>query len=52
MSRDGFGDLLLQIPKISSLRGDSTAIRIVPSRHQQSGILVTLDLKSDFFHHD
>jgi len=47
-----FRDLLLQIAEILPLRSDATgAIRVIPPCYEPARLLVTLDLKSDFFHH-
>ena len=51
MNRDRLRDLLLQIAEISPLRRDAATIRIVPRRHQPARLLITLDLKGDFFHY-
>jgi hypothetical protein len=49
---DRVRDLLLQIAQILALRGDAApAIRIVPPCHEPTRLLVTLDLKGDFFHY-
>ena len=49
---DRLRDLLLQIAEILALRGDATlAIRIIPPCDEPARLLVTLDLKSDFFHY-
>ena len=49
---DRLRDLLLQIAEILPLRGDATpAIRIIPPCYEPARLLVTLDLKSDFFHY-
>jgi hypothetical protein len=46
-----FRDLLLQIAEVLALRGDAArSIRIVPPCHKTARLLVTLDLKCDFFH--
>jgi len=48
---DRVRDLLLQIAEVLSLRGDATrSIRVVPACHEPARLLVTLDLKGDFFH--
>jgi hypothetical protein len=45
-------DLLLQIAEILALRGDAArSVRIVPPCNQAARLLVTLDLKCDFFHY-
>ena len=49
---DRLRDLLLQIAEILPLRGDAThAVRVIPRCHEPTRLLVTLDLKSDFFHY-
>jgi hypothetical protein len=51
MYRYRLRDLLLQIPQVLPLRCDATRpIGVIPPRHEPSGLLVTLDLKRDFFH--
>jgi len=51
MNRHRVRDLLLQVAEILPLRGDAAfATRIVPPCHQPARLLVTLDLKGDFFH--
>jgi hypothetical protein len=51
MSRHRVRDLLLQVAEILPLRGDAAcATRIIPPRHEPARLLVTLDLKGDFFH--
>jgi len=51
MNCDRLRDLLLQIAQILPLRGDATGtIRIIPPCHEPARLLVTLDLKGDFFH--
>jgi len=48
---DRFRDLLLQIAEILPLRRYATrAVRVVPPCHEPTRLLVTLDLKRDFFH--
>jgi len=52
VNRDRIRNLLLQIAKVLSLRRDTTpSIRIVPPRHEPTRLLVTLDLKGNFFHY-
>jgi hypothetical protein len=52
MSCDRFGDLLLQIAEVLPLRRDATgSIRIIPRCHEPARLLVTLDLKGNFFHY-
>ncbi len=49
---DRLRDLLLQIAEILPLRGDAAcAIRVIPRCHEPARLLVTLDLKGDFFHY-
>jgi hypothetical protein len=51
MSRHCVRDLLLHVPEVLPLRGDATcATRIIPAGHEPARLLVTLDLKGDFFH--
>lgn len=44
------GDLLVQIVEALPLRCDAAAVPVIPPCHQPARLLVTLDLKGDFFH--
>jgi hypothetical protein len=51
MNCDRLGDLLLQIAEIVTLRRDAArSIRIIPPCYEPARLLVSLDLKGDFFH--
>jgi hypothetical protein len=51
MDRHRVRNLLLQVAEILPLRGDAAwATRIIPPGHKPARLLVTLDLKGDFFH--
>ena len=52
VNRHRVRDLLLQVAEILALCGDAAgAIRIIPPGHEPARLVVTLDLKGDFFHY-